>query len=141
MFGEDSFHFTGTFASDCEERTVPSSLKSLVSMLLYGPNIKDQTIANSRACLTICQLILFNSKEKPSEKPAAKMRHTMDREPPLPLYIGLDVHTLTRSKKMVTRLYELGISVSYERVLTVQDWIATAVCQRYSEDDLVCPTQ
>ena len=65
-----------------------------------------------------------------------------DREPPLPLYIGLNVHTLTRSKKMLTQLYEMGMSVSYERTFEVEDWLTTAVCQRFEDDDdSVCPPQ
>ena len=63
----DFFNFSGSFPKNCKENSVPTGLKSLISMLLYGPNIKDQTMKNSRACLTICQLILFNFKERSSQ--------------------------------------------------------------------------
>jgi len=131
--------FDGSFTPDCQDDSVPNSLKVLISMLLYGSNIKEQTARNSQACLTICQLIRFNSKEKP--KVAEKPRHQKTKEPPLPLYIGLSVHTQTRSKKMLTHLHDLGISVSYERVLEVEDWLTNAVCERYQEEGLVCPVQ
>lgn len=39
--GGEFFKFSGTFPTDCQERSVPTSLKSLVSMLLYGSNIND----------------------------------------------------------------------------------------------------
>ena len=42
---------------------------------------------------------------------------------------------------MLTHLHELGISVSYERVLEVEDWLTNAVCERYQEEILVCPVQ
>ena len=99
----------------------------------------DQTSRNSQACLPICQLIRFNSKEKP--KVAEKPHHQKTKEPLLPLYIGLSVHTQTRSKKMLTYLHELGISVSYKRVLEVEDWLTNAVCEQYQEEGLVCPVQ
>ena len=133
------FKFSGAFPQGCEEHSVPTSLKSLVSMLLYGPNIKAQTVKNSRACLTICQLVLFNFKEKLSG--TKHLRHDKIREPPLPLYIGLDVHSHTRGKKLVNELCELGISVNYKRVLEIEDWFTSALCQRYQREDLVCPSQ
>ena len=52
------FKFSGTFPTDCQESSVPTSLKTLVSMLLCGSNINDQSIAHSQACLSICQNIL-----------------------------------------------------------------------------------
>ena len=39
-------------------------------------------------------ILLFNFKERASF--TAKSRHSMDREPPLPLYIGMKIHTETR---------------------------------------------
>lgn len=131
--------FSGSFTTDCQDDSVPNSLKVLISMLLYGSNIKDQTATNSQECLTICQLIRFNCKDQP--KVAENPRHHRSKEPPLPLYVGLSVHTQTRSKKMLTHLHKLGISVSYERVLEVEDWLTNAVCERYQEEGMVCPVQ
>ncbi len=48
------------------------------------------------------------------------------REPPLPLYIGLNIHTTIRSKSLITKLYQMGLCVSYDRVLEVEDWLATS---------------
>ena len=36
---------------------------------------------------------------------------SLDLEPPLPLYIGINVHTQTRSKALVTQLCQLGLSI------------------------------
>jgi len=91
MIEGKSFKFSGTFPPGCQESAVPNSLKLLVSMLLYGPNIKEIDRLNSKACLTICPRILFNCKGK--VRCGSKKRHVKDREPPLPLYIGLDIHT------------------------------------------------
>ena len=78
MFNTDFFQFSGSFATGCEESSVPVSLKSLVSSLIYGPNINDQNVINSRACLSICQLILFNSKESVSRANTSR-RHSRVR--------------------------------------------------------------
>ena len=70
-------------------------LKSLVSMLLNGANIESQDSEESQACLTIAQLILFNMK-KTGKSSGKGMRHCQEREPPLPLYLGMNIHTQTK---------------------------------------------
>ncbi|KAG1666280.1 putative aldolase class 2 protein [Nymphon striatum] len=93
--------FTGSFKHNCQEESVPTSLKSLISMLLNGPNVTGQDETETQACLTISQLIHFNAKNKAPV--AKKSRHSKKREPPLPLYVGLNVHTLTRRKNLVNK--------------------------------------
>ena len=39
---ERSYHFTGEFLPGCEADAVPWKLVALVSMVLEGPNIKEQ---------------------------------------------------------------------------------------------------
>ena len=65
----------------------------------------------------------------------------MQREPPLPLYIGMKIHTETRSKKLVNHLYDLGLSVSYDRVLENESQLTTAVCEDYKEKGVVVPAK
>ena len=103
------------FESGCQKESVPSTLKTLVSMLLNGANLKHQDSIDSQASLTISQSILFNFKKCASS--SSKSRHSLYREPPLPLYIGMMIHTETRSKKTVTELHDMGLSVSYDRIL------------------------
>ena len=73
-------------------------------------------------------------------KPAAKSDcHNQDREPPLPLYLGMSVHTQTRSKKLVNQLYELSLSVSYQRVNDIMNNLATSVCDHFKSVGVDCP--
>ena len=133
------FSFDGSFPSSCQRESVPSALKMLVSMLLNGANLKDQDSTDSQANLTVPQIILFNSKKRASSY--VNSRHSLYKEPPLPLYIGLKVHTKTRSKKIITQLHELGISVSYDRVLQLENQLATAVCENFQTKGVVVPAQ
>lgn len=104
-------------------------------MLLNGANLKEQEARESQPCLRNCQTILFNSKKRSS----SFYRHTKSREPPLPIYIGFNIHALTRSKSIITNLYQLGLSVSYDRIMEIQEWLATAVSQRFEKDGCVAP--
>ena len=99
-------------------------------MILNGPNPKDQDKQDSQACLTIGQSNVFNSKKRSSHN-TASARHTMERDPPLPIYIGINVHALTRSKKLIKQLCHMGLSISYDRIKEIEDWIATATCERF----------
>ena len=101
--------------------------------------MKHQDSTDSQACLTLSQIILFNSKKGGSG--TIKSRHSLDPEPSLPLYIGINVHTQIKSKKLVTQLCQFGLSVSYDRVLQVENQLATGVCQHIAEIGLVCPSQ
>ena len=92
---------------------------------------------DSQSCLTVSQTILFSCKKRAS---AAKPRHSLEYEPPLPLYNGLNVHTQSRSKKLVTQLYEFGLSVSYERVMSFESQLATSVCENIEQTGVVCPS-
>ena len=136
MFSHEGFTFSGAFQPKCQEKSVPASLKSLVSMLLNGANLEDQDSQESQPCLTICQTILFNTKKKSS---STSLRHSAAREPPLPIYIGLNMHSLTRCKTLITKMYQLGLSVSYDRMMEIEDWLATAVTERHREDGCVSP--
>ena len=138
IFNHDHFKFSGSFPLKCQEDSLPLSLKSLVSLILNGPNLKDQDRHESQVCLTISQLLLYNVKKRPS-KLDAKPRHTLQREPPIPVYIGLNIHQVTRSKKLIQQFYQMGISISYDRVMELEEWFATAICERFGEDGVVAP--
>ena len=45
------------------------------------------------------------------------------RESPLEIYLGMLVHAYTRKKSLVDKLYELGISISYKRVMELSTMI------------------
>ena len=92
---------------------------------------------NSQACLTAAQIILFNTKK---DQPKAKSRHSLDREPPLPVYLGLNVHSLTRSKKLIDQLHDLHIGISYDRVIQLEKLISHSMCHQFLSDNIVCPS-
>ena len=57
-----------------------------------------------------------------------------------PLYFSLLViHNTTRSKNMVQLLYRLGLSVSYDLILQIEDQWATSLCKQFDEVGVVCP--
>jgi len=126
-----------SFDIGCQSRSVPVTLKTLISMILNGSNVTEQEKTESQACLTICQTVVFNAKK--SARASKHTRHTLAREPPLALYLGLDIRATTRSKKLIDHLNHLGLPVSYKRVIEVEDSLAQSVCEQFQEDGVVCP--
>ncbi|KAJ7386171.1 hypothetical protein OS493_010564 [Desmophyllum pertusum] len=60
-------------------------------------------------------------------------------EPPLPLYIGFNVHAMTRSRTLIAKLYQMGISVFYQRIMKLEDMLATSISERFEMDGCVAP--
>ena len=56
------------------------------------------------------------------------------------MYLGLSAHAKTRSRKLVDNLYDLGLSVSYDRVMSISTNLGNGVCRRFEEEQVVCPT-
>ena len=139
IFESDSFQFSGKFPAKCQESSVPTILHSFMSMLLNGPHVQlqDKHDQDSQASLTLSQLVCFNTKLRGRRSSTDNTRHFKDRETPLPLYIGLNIHTQTRSKMVLNYFHKLGISVSYKR----ENSLASALCARFEDDDIVCPSQ
>ena len=96
--------FARKFDSDCQQMSAPQSLKTLVAMILGGTNIDAQKnhVIETQATLSILQLLQYNCTSKPP-KSTTLSYHSKDREPPLPLYIGLLLHAKIRKRGLVDK--------------------------------------
>ena len=50
------------------------------------------------------------------------------------------MHSVNRSKKLIDELCSLGISISYDRVLQLENNIAFTMCKQFESDGIVCPS-
>ena len=130
--------FSGEFELQCQERSVPQSLLSLIGMITAGPNIntKSSDDIENQAALSISQLIRYNSTIR-RRRSTGVIFHSKDREPPLPVYLGLLLHA--RKKGLVDKLCDLGLSISYNRVLQISTEMGNNVCAQFQADEVVCP--
>lgn len=134
------YSFDGSFKQTSEQDAVPQSLMALVNMILDGPSIKHQSqvvTASTRAALSISQLLIFNSVKYVRD--ADSSRHKRDRETPLPLYLALKIHAVTRKRTLIDAFFSLGMCVSYDRLLHLTSDIGNGVCERFTIDGVVCP--
>ena len=49
--------------------------------------------------------------------------------PAIAVYLGLLLHSQTRQKNLMDKLYSLGISTSYERVLEIETTTGNKICE------------
>ncbi|XP_014664507.1 PREDICTED: uncharacterized protein LOC106806883 [Priapulus caudatus] len=138
--------FRGSFDAHCQEELVPVSLLALVSMVLYGPNITTQSssVFTPQPALTLSQLLMYNSLVCQREIATTNRPttwHSQDRETPLPIYLGIMIHTKTRKRALVDTLFDLGLCISYDRVLDISTELGNKICQYYEVEKAVCPPQ
>ena len=140
--------FTGRFSPDCEVESVSKSLLTLVQFILEGPCIDDANEHCSRAALSLAELITFNSVKKsrssiaesiPSESTLPSVRHNRCMETPLPIYMSLVLHSVTRKRQLVDKFHHLGLSISYDRLLKITTDVANEVSANYAHENIVCP--
>lgn len=107
-------------------------------MIPNGTNIKNESESKVRSAdSSLTQLLMFNTKKR-GRKDSHAMRHNLDRECALPLYIGLKIHNKTRKRELVDIMYERGLYVSYDRLLNVSTDEANQVITIYEQEGVVC---
>ena len=137
------YTFDGTFEKQCQKKSVPQFLLSLVNMIIDGSNIKvnSDNVTEPQTALTISQLLQFNSSfRRPSSVTVPTSRyHSTEREPPLMLYLGLLLHAKTRKRDLIDKLYDFGLCVSYDRILAISTAMGNGVSARFEDENVVCP--
>ena len=134
--------FTGSFEENCQEKSVPHQLLVLVSMVLEGPSIKDQIgECSTPASLSIAQMMKYNcvKHRRKQADTSPSVQHSSALETPLPIYIGLMLHAQTRKRELVDKMFNLGLSISYDCVLRLSVEMGNGVCQRFHLEQVVCP--
>ena len=138
---QKSFTFKGFLKKDKQE-IIPDSLLTLISMIMEGPNITQQTNprpATHVVAQSISQLLIYNSSIY--SRKGNTLRHSKQMEPPLPIYIAMKTHALTRSRELVTTMHELGLCISYHRLMKLTADMANGVCNKFREEQIVCPSK
>jgi hypothetical protein len=78
-------------------RLMPSLRKSQCQRALVSMVLNCTNIPVPQPALTLSQLLMYNCLVRQS-KTATITRHSQERETPLPIYLGIMVHTKTRKR-------------------------------------------
>ena len=146
--GHNTNSFNGTFTAEKQNECIPASLLELINMILHGPAIRpndeDEDAVKRRvplAARNISEIIAFNSlqHQRRSQVNPEVHRHNRKRETPAPIYLALKVHAETRKRDLIDKMYSMGLSISYDRLLGISSDVAHTVCSKYESEGVVCP--
>ena len=59
----------------------------------------------------------------------------------VPVYLGMLMHTKTHKRDMVDALFHMGVSVSYDRVLSISTDLGDSICRFFQPEGAVCPPE
>ena len=133
--------FDGSFKENNAD-IVPQTLRTLINMILEGPNIENQSCTNTKKrniADNIAQLIIYNYSKNVSSNENTVIRHSAERQTPLTIYLSLMLYAHTRNKGIIEKLHKLGFGISYDCLLNITTAVSNAVCTQYSEEGVVCP--
>ena len=65
------FYLNGSFSFNCQQDSLPTTLKPQETMVLKGANVMEHDCAESQACLYVSQTIIFNCKKTKKRHSAA----------------------------------------------------------------------
>lgn len=51
------------------------------------------------------------------------------------------IHSESRNRYLVDKLYSLGLSISYGRVMNISTIMGNSVCEMFQNDGVVCPAK
>ena len=130
------------FPTNCQTECLSYSLNILNPMILSEPNLKnDGRYNNSQSCLTISQLIIFNSFKGNTVQFKIVPLGTRLLENSLFLCtLVLNVHPFIPSKKLIEQLHHVGISISHDRVIQIEKDAVYSLCADSQANDIVCPS-
>ena len=128
--------FNGEFEESCRQEVIDPLLLSFINNLLYGTYKIDGP--SSQPLLTICQLIVFNMHTA-NKVTKQTIKHQVDKEPPLPVYLAMKVHAQTRKKGLVDMMHSLGLCISYPRLLRISTGLCEVSVKRIEKHKVTFP--
>ena len=132
----ENTYFNGTFDVECQERSIPQSLKLLMGSILHGNHTSNPHY--HQAMLTIGQLIRFNTLIR-TRSSSTSMYHTKDREPPVTIYLSELIHAKTRDLGIVDKCAHLGFCISEERLFQLSTSLGNSAVDTFERDGAVVP--
>ena len=123
--------FNGNLNCKNQNKSLSPFLLALKSMLPGGEvNIK---IKCSQAVLALSGIVTYNIRKLKKSTHALKHRHhKREHKTPVTMYVGLKYSTV-RSKIIIDHLFHLGISLSYDRMLSIIKFL-------YVQQNIFLPT-
>ena len=110
---------------------MPIQFQVLCSLLTDGCDPQIKVFIQSSK--TIAQLVMYQYRKMTghSSSVTSLRRHVKERETPAPVYVGLKMYASLRTKTVIQRFFSLGLSISYDRCLSICNNISLNMLKKY----------
>ena len=119
--------FNGNLMDKKQDKDISPFLLSLTSMLVDGEiNTEGKC---SQAALTAAGLITYNIRtiQRPRITNLDNRHHDNEKKTSINIFIGLKLYSTVRSRTLVDCLFQLGICISYESILSITKYLYEAL--------------
>ena len=127
--------FNGNLNCKNQDESLSPFLLAMISMLINGEvNIEGKC---SQAVLTLSGKVTYNTRKLKKSTHALNHRHNKrERGTPVTMYVGLKLYSTVRSKTIIDHLFYLGISISYDRVLSITKSLYEVLRRNYVQHNI-----
>ena len=104
----------------------------MITYLCYGnPDFSDLPLPLD----TICQQIILNTKKTYQRHSVKSIRHNRDKECHRIQYATIKLYSVIRCKSLIHLLFQHGMILSYDRILSFLDELSQTVIVLYRDSD------
>ena len=128
--------FNGSF----NDFKIPKSLTTLLRWVLVGPSpsftnesVKKTTTKHN--IKNIAQIIMRSTKSTKQVTQNTESPYKDTVETPFAVGLGILVHKETRNKKMIEYLSDLGLSISYKKVMKLENGLGNMIVEKRNSSE------
>ena len=138
LIDEKSHKFKGDFEENSQESSIPPALLSFVSCVMHGSSATScKNEYYKQAILSVRQLMKYNTFIW-TRKDSLSPDHSTQREPLLPVYLGLKIHK-TQGLSLIQKLSKLGLCISKYRLSQLSISMGNILNEASERDGVVLP--
>ena len=131
--------FNNSFPPDCQKASVPIQLQVLWSLLINGYDVQIKSFSQSSKIIAQLEMYQYRKMTGHSSSVTSLQRHVKGRETPAPA--GLKLYASLRTKTVVQRFFSLGLSISYDRCLSICNNISLNMFKKYDLEGIFAANQ
>ena len=131
--------FTGKFVEGCQESFIPALVRCLLSAIMYrGQADVNPNPYYKQSSLSISQLLAFNTTIC-IKNASSSQYHSKKREPPLPIYLAMLMHSEGCNLGLIQKASSLGLCISKDRLQDLSVAMGNTAIESYETTGVVAP--
>ena len=130
--------FNGHFGVGCQEASLTPVMQSFIPTFMHGSSAEITNEYYKHAALTVGQMIAFNTTIH-TRKTSTILYHSVQREPPLPVYLMIMIYNKTRNSDLIKKLSHLGLCISKYRLSNISVSLGNALLSTNEKEGVMVP--